>query len=62
MYPIRRLHLDALSTELGVMQHAIGSTPDPKHGYCVDDVARALQVDLLHARTIGWPAASASAW
>ena len=32
------------------MQHAIGSRPDPAHGYCVDDVARALQVDLLHAR------------
>ena len=30
------------------MQHAIGSRPDPAHGYCVDDVARALQVDLLH--------------
>ena len=30
--------------------------PDPAHGYCVDDVARALQVDLLHGRTLGWAA------
>ena len=33
------------------MQHAIGSRPDPAHGYCTDDVARALQVDLLHRRS-----------
>ena len=44
------------------MQHAIGSRPDPAHGYCVDDVARALQVDLLHARTLGWAAVEQSAW
>lgn len=62
LHPISRLHLDAISTELGVMQHANGSIPDPKHGYCVDDVARALQVDLLHARRIGWPAVASTAW
>lgn len=43
------------------MQHAIGSVPDPAHGYCTDDVARALEVDLLHARTLGWHAVAASA-
>jgi hypothetical protein len=43
------------------MQHAVGSTPDPAHGYCVDDVARALEVDLLHARVLGWHAVEASA-
>lgn len=59
---ISRSHLDVLSTDLGIMQHAIGSVPDPKHGYCTDDVARALQVDLLHRRTLGWPAVAASAW
>jgi hypothetical protein len=47
---------------LGIMQHAIGSWPDPAHGYCVDDVARALQVDLLHGRTLGWAAVEQSAW
>ena len=41
---------------VGILQHAIGSRPDPAHGYCVDDVARALQVDLLHGRALGWAA------
>jgi hypothetical protein len=44
------------------MQHAILSRPDPAHGYCVDDVARALQVDLLHGRALGWDAVATSAW
>jgi hypothetical protein len=43
------------------MQHAIGSRPDPAHGYCTDDVARALSVDLLHQRVLGWPAVADSA-
>jgi len=43
------------------MQHARGSEPDPAHGSCTDDVARALQVDLLHARRIGWPVVADSA-
>ncbi len=64
MAPLRaisRRHLEALGGELGIMQHAIGSVADPEHGYCVDDVARALQVDLLHARVLGWPAVADSA-
>lgn len=44
------------------MQHASGSRPDPAHGYCTDDIARALQVDLLHQRELGWPAVAESAW
>jgi hypothetical protein len=56
LHPVSRQHLDELTDEIGIMQHAIGSRPDPAHGYCVDDVARALQVDLLHARVLGWPA------
>lgn len=59
--PANRRHLDGLSGELGIMQHAIGSRPDPRHGYCTDDVARALQVDLLHAHELGWNAVAASA-
>jgi hypothetical protein len=47
---------------VGMIQHAIGSSPDPAHGYCVDDVARALQLDLLHGRTLGWAAVEQSAW
>jgi hypothetical protein len=50
-----------MTGELGIFQHAIGPQPDPAHGHCVDDVARALEVDLLHARQLGWPAVAASA-
>ena len=42
------------------MQHAQLAQPDPEHGYCTDDVARALQVDLLHQRELGWEAVAAS--
>jgi len=62
LYPVTREHLDALTDDVAIMQHAIGRDPDPAHGYCVDDVARALQVDLLHARELGWAAVAASAW
>lgn len=62
LHPVSRRHLEALTGELGIFQHAIGSTPDPAHGHCVDDVARALQVDLLHARVLGWEAVSESTW
>jgi len=62
LYPLSRLHLDVLTDAVGIMQHAIGSRPDPAHGYCVDDVARALQVDLLHGSVLGWAAVQESAW
>lgn len=56
LHPVERHHLDVLSDRGPIMQHAIGPRPDPAHGYCTDDVARALQVDLLHGRELGWPA------
>jgi hypothetical protein len=59
--PVNRRHLDVLTGELGIMQHAVGPRPDPAHGSCTDDVARALQVDLLHQRELGWSAVAASA-
>jgi hypothetical protein len=62
LHSISRRHLEELTGELGIFQHAVGSRPDPAHGYCVDDVARALQVDLLHARNVGWVTVAASAW
>jgi hypothetical protein len=62
LHPISRKHLGELTGELGIMQHAKGSVADPDHGYCVDDVARALEVDLLHGRVLGWPAVADSAW
>jgi hypothetical protein len=62
LYPVSREHLDVLTDDVAIMQHAIGPNPDPAHGYCTDDVARALQVDLLHQRELGWDAVAASAW
>ena len=62
VHAIRREHLDALTGELGIWQHASGPTPNLAYGYCTDDVARALVVDLLHARELGWAAISGSAW
>ncbi len=53
---VSRQHLEVMTDHVGIMQHAIGSRPDPAHGHCVDDIARALQVDLLHRRELGWPA------
>jgi hypothetical protein len=54
LFPISRVHLDELTDAVGIMQHAIGVRPDPAHGYCTDDVARALTVDLLHGAELGW--------
>ncbi len=52
----------ALTDHTGIHQHAVGSLPDPRHGYCTDDVARALFVDLLHGGELGWAAVSTGAW
>ena len=60
LYPVSRHHLETLSSELGVWQHASKERPDPAFGYCTDDVSRALNVDLLHSRELGWGAVSAS--
>ncbi|MGD0019751.1 MAG: hypothetical protein ABSD62_10895 [Candidatus Limnocylindrales bacterium] len=62
LHPVCRVHLDELGDGIGVWQHAIGARPNRAFGYCTDDVARALQVDLLHSRSLGWPAIEASAW
>lgn len=35
-------HLCRLSTSKGVFEHCEGTMPRPEHGYCTDDVARAL--------------------
>lgn len=37
-------HLIALTTDSGLYEHCDGQCPLPEHGYCVDDVARALIV------------------
>jgi len=60
LHKVNRSHLEAMTGELGIFQHARGSAPDPAHGYCVDDVARALEVDLLHAQELTWAAVADS--
>jgi hypothetical protein len=60
LYPANRHHLDMLSSELGIWQHASLECPNPAFGFCIDDVSRALNVDLLHSRELGWDAVSAS--
>lgn len=59
--PARRTHLDQLTGPLGIWQHALGGDPDPAFGTCTDDVARALTVDLLQRRALGWEAVVTSA-
>jgi hypothetical protein len=61
LFPVNRSHLEALTGPLGIWQHARGATPDEAFGTCTDDVARALTVDLLHSRSLAWPAVQPSA-
>jgi hypothetical protein len=51
--PAVRLHLVELTGRLGIYQHARGPLPDPGHGYCTDDVARAAVVDVVQGRALG---------
>jgi hypothetical protein len=60
LYPVNRQHLEAMSDEVGIWQHATGATPNRAFGYCTDDVARALIVDLLQAHELGWQPVAAS--
>jgi hypothetical protein len=61
LYAINRRHLDELTGEHGIFQYAAGKLPDPTRGHSLDDVARALRVDILHSRTLGWHAVAESA-
>ncbi len=60
LHAVSREHLEALSDGIGIFQHADGPVPNPVHGYCTDDVARALIIDLLHARVESGPVIAAS--
>lgn len=42
--PLRLDHLRVMIDDVGIIQHAHGSAPNLYTGYCVDDVARLLQV------------------
>lgn len=45
-------HLDALTDDRGLFEHARGAAPRREHGYCVDDVARGLVLTVReHAQT-----------
>lgn len=61
LYAVSRNHLEALTAKIGIWQHAAGSEPDPSFGYCTDDVARALIVDVLQSREVGWDVVEATA-
>lgn len=61
LYPADRAHFDQLTGPFGIWQHALGVEPDTAQGTCTDDVARALVVDLLHRRTLGWETVSLTA-
>lgn len=39
---LRTDHLQSMSDDTGLLQHAVGMVPDRAHGYCVDDNARGL--------------------
>ena len=46
--PVWRLdHLRCLTDDTGMLQHAVYTLPDYKHGYCTDDNARALILMML---------------
>jgi glycosyltransferase involved in cell wall biosynthesis len=55
-----RRHLDELSDAVGIFQFADGRRPDPAYGYCTDDVARALRVDLRRGAIAAGPRVAAA--
>jgi hypothetical protein len=50
---LRLDHLIRMTDDTGLLQHAIHSVPDRRHGYCVDDNARGLLVALRSERATG---------
>jgi hypothetical protein len=40
-------HLQTLTDDTGILQHAVHSIPNRDHGYCTDDNARALMVAAI---------------
>lgn len=52
--PIDLRPLMRLTDDTGMFQHALFATPDPRHGYCLDDNARALIAALIHAKLRGY--------
>ena len=46
-------HLQRMTDDTGLFQHAIYATPDANHGYCIDDIARALIAGVIDAQLGG---------
>jgi glycosyltransferase involved in cell wall biosynthesis len=53
------LHLQALTDDVGVFQHAQHGVPTRAHGYCTDDVSRALAVCVEGVSRLQDPVAAA---
>ena len=51
--PLRLDYLELLTDDTGITQHAVHGVPDRRHGYSIDDQARALIAVLTHARLVG---------
>lgn len=47
-------HVLSLTDDTGMLQHSAFATPDPRHGYCTDDNARALIAAVMHAKLFGY--------
>lgn len=45
--PVHLHHLRVLTDHTGILQHARYAVPDPAHGYCIDDNARALMLCVM---------------
>lgn len=45
--PLKLDHLNTMTDDTGMLQHAIFSVPNYNEGYCIDDNARALMVSAL---------------
>jgi len=52
---LRLEHLIRMTDDTGLLQHAIRSVPNRRHGYCVDDNARGLLVALRSERVAPSP-------
>jgi hypothetical protein len=50
-------HLQRLTDKTGIFEHASGIDPDKKHGYCAEDVGRALIAVLKYSRYYSHPTA-----
>jgi len=48
---VSRLASGRHDRRIGIWQHARGAKPDHRYGYCTDDVARAIVVDVLQSES-----------